>query len=120
MKKVLLTAFIAFLCVFVSHAAKIDGKWKTSMENQDGNMEITFVFKVDGEKLTGTVSTPMGEMAISNGKISGNDFSFDVDMGGMALTHKGKIDGEVLKMKVDMPQDFGAGSPGEMTLTKVE
>ena len=38
-------------------------------------------FKVDGDKLTGTVEGPLGKLPISNGKISGD-------------TIKGKIDSE--------------------------
>ncbi|QGY44098.1 hypothetical protein GM418_10645 [Maribellus comscasis] len=128
MKKILLTAIVAFLFVSVGGAAGIDGKWKTSMEGPQGKMEMTFVFKVNGEKLTGTVSTPMGEMKITNGKVSGNDFSFDLKMGDHSMGHTGKLDGKVIKLKVEMPEggpqggggQGGPGGPPEMTLTKVE
>ena len=119
MKKVLLTMFITIITVLAGQAEGIGGKWKTSMESPQGSMELTFVFKVDGAKLTGTVSSPMGDIEISNGKVNGNEFSFDIDVMGNTMPHKGKLDGEVIKLKVDMP-DGGMGGPGEMTLKKVK
>lgn len=125
MKKLILTAFIAVFAVFATHAEGISGKWKTSMESPQGKMEMTFTFKVDGAKLTGSVSTPMGDVEISNGKVNGNEFSFDIEMMGNAMPHKGKLDGDVIKLKVEMPAggpggQGGPGGPGEMTLTKVK
>ncbi len=121
MKKVFLTVMVALL-VMVSNAAKIDGKWKTSMRGPDGNVEITFVFKADGEKLTGTITSPMGEMEITKGKINGDEFTFDIDMMGNTISHKGRFEGDVIKLKMDMPQDDqgGSGNPNEMTLIKVQ
>ena len=119
MKKLVLTVFIAVFAVMTSNAEGIGGKWKTSMESPQGSMELTFVFKVDGAKLTGTVSSPMGDIEISNGKVNGNEFSFDIDVMGNTMPHKGKLDGEVIKLKVDMPDGGGMGSPSEMTLKKV-
>ena len=122
MKKVFLTVLVALFAIIASNAEGIDGKWKTKMESQMGSMELTFTFKVDGEKLTGSISTEMGDMEITNGKVNGNEFSFDIDMMGNPIPHKGKLDGGVIKLKAEMP-DGGPGGgqgPGEMTLTKVE
>ena len=126
MKKLILISFMAVFAVFAGRAEGISGKWKTSMEGSQGSMEMTFTFKVDGEKLTGTASTPMGEVEISNGKVNGNEFSFDIEMMGNAMPHKGKLEGEVIKLKVEMPgggpdgQGGPDGSGGEMTLTRVK
>ena len=103
----------------VCSASKIDGKWKTSMEN---GMELTFTFKVVGDTvLTGTVSSEIGDMPIVNGKVKGDDFSFDVEMQGSHIGHKCKLEGEVIKMKVEFPAEMGDGNPpAEMILKKVE
>lgn len=122
MKKAILTVLVALFAVIASNAEGIDGKWKAKMESQMGSMELTFTFKVDGEKLTGSISTDMGDMDITNGKVTGNEFSFDIDMMGNPIPHKGKLEGDVIKLKAEMP-DGGPGGgqgPGEMTLTKVE
>jgi hypothetical protein len=120
MKKVLLTVFIALFTVLASNAEGIAGKWKSSFESGQGAMELTFNFKVDGEKLTGTIISEMGDMEITNGKINGNELSFDIDMMGSAIKHKGKLEGEIIKLKVEMPEG-GQGPDGiEMTLKKAE
>lgn len=119
------TLGVLFLGTVLSYAAEIDGKWKTTFAGPDGGegMEIVFTFQADGEKLSGTVSTPMGEMQFENGKISGKEFSFDVDMNGNAIKHKGVIDGDTIKMTVEgLGGPDGAGPDGgrEMTLTRVK
>jgi hypothetical protein len=145
MRKLFFTLFIAIYAVMAVNAQGIKGKWKTSMEGPDGSMEITFIFKVEGDSLTGSVILPIGEMEIKNGKVKGNEFSFNIDMNGNAIPHKGKLEGDVIKMNVEMPgggqggpggpggpegqekpegvEDAGQGAPprgpGEMTLTKV-
>jgi hypothetical protein len=117
-KKVFFLALLLIAGNYVCNAAKIDGKWKTSM---NGQMDLTFTFKVEGEKLTGSVTSDMGNLPIINGKIKNSDFTFDVDMEGSLIGHICKIDGEVIKMKVKMPEGMGGGEdPGEMILKRVE
>lgn len=121
------TFLVLFFGTVLSYAAEIDGKWKTSFAGPDGGegMEIVFTFKADGEKLSGSVSTPMGEMQFDNGKITGNELSFDVDMNGTAIKHKGVIEGDTIKLTVDGfgGPDGGDGGPEggrEMTLNRVK
>lgn len=119
MKKVFLTVFIALFAIVASNAKGIEGKWKTTIESPQGSMELTYTFKVDGENLTGTISTDMGDMEITKGKVNGNDFSYEMDMMGNPMTQKGKLDGDVIKIIMEMPG--GGGSEGmEMILKKVE
>ena len=68
-------------------------------------------------RLTGTVSSPMGDLELINGKVKGDEFSFDVDMGGTTIKHNCKLVGEEIKMKIDMG-DMGGGAPDELTLKK--
>ncbi len=42
----------------------------------------------------------MGEIDISNGKLKGDEFSFDVDLNGNTIGHECKISGDEIKMKV--------------------
>jgi hypothetical protein len=59
-------------------------------------VETVFSFKVDGSKLTGIVSDPEGETAISEGSINGDEISFSVvrNFRGNAtkLVYKGKVE----------------------------
>ena len=85
----------------LSRVVEIGGRWLCKFEIPDGDpMEITFTFKVEGDKLTGKVESPMGELDITNGKLKGDEFSFDVDMGGNTIGHQCKISGDEIKMKV--------------------
>lgn len=84
-------------------AADINGKWTAQVPGRGGqNMETTFTFKADGDKLTGSVTTPRGDAPISDGKISGDEFSFTQVMNfngnEMKLLYKGKMTGDDLKM----------------------
>ena len=86
------TAF-AFDIAFVSD---ISGNWKATAEGPNGNMERTFTFKVDGNKVTGeTTSSLLGKSAINDGKIEGDTVTFTITAklqdNEMKLTYKGKI-----------------------------
>ena len=113
MKKTVLTVLFAVFVMVAANAQKIDGKWKTSIDTPDGAIELTYNFKTDGEKLTGFIATDFGDMPFTNGKISGNEFSYVMDMMG---EQKGKIEGDVIKIVMD---SFD-GQKMELTLKKVE
>ena len=88
----------------------------------------TLKLKADGEKLTGTLSQPgfarrgedggtppaPVETQISEGKIKGDEISFNVtrEVGGNSRTAKysGKIDGDTIKGKMEAPGRQG-GDP---------
>ncbi len=87
--------------ITLSRAVDINGRWLSKFETPDGeSMELTFTFKVDGDKLTGKVESPMGEIELTNGKVKGDEFSFDVDVGGNTIGHDCKISGDEIKMKI--------------------
>ena len=71
-------------------ATDVTGSWSAEAKTPDGNsFQLTFTFKQDGSALTGTVQGPMGDpIAISNGKIDGGKFSFDVSFNGMTINHQ--------------------------------
>jgi hypothetical protein len=86
-----------------SFAAGIDGKWKASAETQNGTVERTFSFKADGTKLTGeTVSSMMGKSEIADGKVDGENFSFNITINfqgnEMKVAYKGKVAGDAITM----------------------
>jgi hypothetical protein len=88
--------------ITLSRVVDINGRWLSKFETPDGDsMEITFTFKVEGDKLTGKVESPMGELEMTNGKVKGNEFSFDVDLGGNTIGHDCKISGDEIKMKIN-------------------
>lgn len=119
-KTSLLAAWLFILCVAV-FAAAIDGKWTGQVQGPQGAMDVTFVFKADGEKLTGTINNQMGEAAIKDGSIKGDDVAFKVDreFNGMKFTvvYKGKLSGDELKLTRTIEGDFGGQTPPPVDFT---
>ncbi len=112
------SVLIVFALCAVALAADVTGKWTAQVPGRDGQTrEQIFNFKVDGEKLTGTIPSGRGQdvVAIADGKISGDTLSFTVtrQMGGnsVKLTYTGTIAGDVIKFK----REGGQGQPREFT-----
>ena len=116
--KFFLAAASSLLLAVTSFAADVTGKWTAEVQGRNGAMTPTFVFKVEGEKLTGTVSGRGGDTAISDGTVKGDDLSFNVTLNfngnEMKMAYKGKVAGDEIKMSrtrpgADMPpQEFVA------------
>jgi hypothetical protein len=95
---------IVLLAMFAAAAvaADINGTWKATAEGPNGSMERTFIFKVEGSKVTGeTTSTMMGKSTIADGKIDGDSVTFTITgkLGDneMKLNYTGKIkDNEIV------------------------
>jgi hypothetical protein len=107
----------------VAPAADISGTWKGTAQNQGATIERTFVFKVDGTRLTGeTTSEMMGKSAITDGKIDGNNISFTISArfqdNEMKLNYKGKVTGDTIKLTVDFQGGGGGGQTIEWTLKR--
>ncbi|MGC2656957.1 MAG: hypothetical protein WA324_03195 [Bryobacteraceae bacterium] len=92
---------IAALAV-CAYAADIAGKWNATMQGPDGEMKIVFNFKMDGDKLTGTATGPMGDSPMSDIKLDGDNISFTVNAGDLKIVHKGTVNGNEMKLKVDI------------------
>jgi len=61
----LATTVLCVIFAVAALAADISGNWSGTMQMGDNPVALTFVFKQDGEKLTGTVSTPSGDLPLS-------------------------------------------------------
>jgi hypothetical protein len=97
-----LAACLLLVGVVQAWAADVNGKWMAQVPGRGGQTrETTFNFKVEGNKLTGTVSGMQGDNAISDGKINGDDISFvvAVNFNGneFKLLYKGKVAGDEIK-----------------------
>lgn len=109
------------LFTVLAWAADISGQWKAEFTAPDGaTRQNTFTFKQDGEKLTGTVASAMGEVQIQEGKVAGDAVSFFVmrNFGGndVKLSYAGKAAGNEIKFKVTFE---GADRELEVTAKKV-
>src|ERR1035441_7456629 len=121
MKSLCILALIA-LCSLAAFAAGASGTWTGSVETPNGTMENPFTFKVDGAKLTGTITMgPMGEAPISEGKVDGENLSFamvrDMDGNQFRINYKGKVAGDEIKLTGEL---VGMDRTFEMTLKRVK
>ncbi|SPE18163.1 conserved exported hypothetical protein [Candidatus Sulfotelmatomonas gaucii] len=109
MKKLALATLFLALGSMTALAADFSGKWTADVQGRNGTQTITFNFKVDGSTLTGTVTTPRGDTDISNGKVDGDNISFDQVMNfngnSITLSYKGTADGDTIKFT----RTFGGG-----------
>lgn len=124
-RKAVLAGFIIFALAAAALAAdQISGKWvwETRGFGFGGGggapMKTTLTLKAEGSKLTGTITVPsfgggppdpgtppqMEEVPISNGKIEGNNISFEVTREMMGVTrttkYEGVLSGGELKIKI--------------------
>jgi hypothetical protein len=103
----------------LAHAADISGTWAFTVRLPDGDSQSTFVFKQEGEKLTGTYSGPLGPASVT-GTVKAVDavFSFTGknNQGDSVLVdYTGKI---VSAAKMTGTVDFHKGPPLEWTAKK--
>jgi hypothetical protein len=106
----------------VLQAADVTGKWMGQVPTRDGGTrESTFTFKQDGEKLTGTMTGPQGDIELKDGAVKGDDLSFNVvlSFGGneVKLIYKGKVAGEEIKFT---RQREGADQTQEFTVKRAK
>jgi hypothetical protein len=112
--KVAACAILALGAVAQAQDKKADptGTWTWSTPGRNGGPErkSTLKLKLEGEKVTGTLTAPgrggeSSDVAISAGKLKGDEISFDVtrEVNGNKFTAKynGKISGDSIKGKIE-------------------
>jgi hypothetical protein len=131
-KKLLFVTTILLVVAFVAVAADVTGKWTYEAPGRGGNpgRPTTITLKADGMKLTGTVPggggrgggggcTPPPDIEITNGKVDGNNISFEVKrtMGGneVVTKYEGTLSGDELKLKITRPGQDGTPMTNEVT-----
>jgi hypothetical protein len=125
MKRVLavfvMCVLVAAVPAFAQEPAKakvdVTGAWDTTLESPQGPMQVVTTFKQDGEKVTGTQSSPMGEAPLE-GTITGNalKFTIKIDMGGQqaVITFTANVEGDAMKGTFD----FGGMGSGAWSAKK--
>lgn len=125
---------VALICMsgaaqfsLAQEAAKADpnGTWKWTTERGGQKRESTLKLKLEGDKLTGTLTTPgrdgaATETAIEEATFKDGAVSFKITRmfqdNKFVSTYTGKIEGDVLKGEVERPGRQG----GEPTKTPFE
>jgi len=100
-------ATILLTLLAVAAWADVTGTWKGEFTGPDGNsFTLTYSFKQDGDKLTGTVEGPGGPLDLQDGKVTGNKISFwvTVDMGGNSakFVSEGTVKGDEISLTTKM------------------
>ena len=99
-------------------AADVDGTWTGTLDTPMGAVPVTFDFKAEGDKLTGTMIGMDGmKIPLSNGKVEGDKISYvvNIDAGGMPLELAWKGVVTPAEIKADM-EVFGM--PFQVVLKK--
>ena len=105
--------FLLFLATVTAFAADVTGAWTAKVMGRGGQeQDYTFNFKQAGDALTGSITTPMGDSPISEGKVTGDNISFvqALDRGGnvFKINYKGTVAGAVIKFTREVE---GRGNP---------
>src|SRR6476661_2966598 len=108
-KLILTLAFALALFTTGAFAADVSGKWTSEMKGRDSVTRTqTFTFKQSGSKLTGNISSPMGDREISDGKVDGDSISFvlkfERDGNEMKIPYTGKIVGDEIQFTTESPR----------------
>ena len=122
---VLASMALLLLCGSTVVAADISGKWFAQVPLGHLLLEPTFTFKVDGAKLTGTMTYPLGDqvvrLEITEGKVNGDDVSFVVvnkePKRETTSTYKGKVAGDKIEFTLEVQSGQGGSAPAEYDIT---
>lgn len=126
MGKQLLLAVLLSLMALLSNsngmpanAADLSGTWNFSVDIEEGGHgDPTFVFKQDGDQLTGSYSGPLGEQKVT-GTVTGEQAVFGFDFKNedqtVKATYTGKIESPT---KMTGTVEFSGGAHGKWTATK--
>jgi hypothetical protein len=104
-KKILITAALLFsFAAAFAYFADLNGSWKGSIVAPDGNeYPLTYTFKNDNGKLTGSATNPQGTVDLSDGVVKGDSIWFNIDANGNKIGHSGKYyaTGDSVSLNID-------------------
>jgi hypothetical protein len=116
MRTTLILLFVTATFAWQSRAAEdkkpdVTGTWTWTYKTRDGqDATAKLKLKQEGDKVTGTYIARAGqEDPVENGKITGDEITFDVtrDIGGqrMKFAYKGKVAGDTITGKITFGRD---------------
>lgn len=100
-------------------AADVAGKWKMLYATSEGvKMASVLTLTLEGDKLTGTISSNRGTIPVDEISIKGEEIAFAVIRVGFGdkirIDYTGKITGNTMRLKMKV----GAREPIEVTATR--
>jgi hypothetical protein len=116
MKKIFVSVILVLFCSTMVFASEFEGKWTTTIETDNGPFTFYADYVVKGEIITGSLSSDMGSVEISNGKIVGDEIEYTFEIDYTTMKHKGKlVDG-----KLEIKSSGGDYGEFEFTMTRVK
>jgi hypothetical protein len=110
-------AFVLMTAAAASAApADVAGTWALSYTTKDGvKMASTLTLKVEGDTLTGTISSPRGSVPLNEASVKGDDVAFAIERVGFGdqirIEYTGKVKGDTMTLKMKV----GAREPIDVT-----
>ena len=107
----LLVAAIVTASALISAQSGVAGDWMVSFDTPNGAREVTIAMKVDGDALSGTIASEMGEVPFkgtTKGKTFNASFSVDTPNGSFTIGLTGEVEGDDMKGTLDFGQGTGA------------
>ncbi len=108
MKRLLVAPIVLAIVAMAGIARGADdpsGTWKWTQMFGNNSRDVTLKLKLDGDKLTGTISGRNSDTEISDGTYKDGDISFNVvrEVNGNKITSKyaGKLSGDSIKGKIE-------------------
>ena len=103
--------FTLLLSSIAAFAGDVSGSYTIAIETPNGNLDATLTMKQDGDKITGSVTSQLGESPIV-GTANENDVAFtmtlDRDGQSQVLKYSGKVEGDKISGSIDV------GGQGEL------
>ena len=119
-RKTFLVVVLLTLGSLTALAADFNGKWTADVTTPRGTQTLTFDFHVDGAVLTGKITSPRGDSDIAEGKIDGDNISFNqvLNFNGneFKIAYVGKLDGDTIKFT----RTAGDRPPSEFVVTRAK
>ena len=111
----LVLTFLSAVSVLAA-AQDAAGAWTLSYRTRDGQtLTSTLTVKLDGNKISGTLSSPRGTVPIDEGTVDGENISFAIIRVGFGDTiridYTGKISGDTMRLRMKN----GAREPVDVT-----
>jgi len=102
-KKSWLTGLLLLSVAFcIAAAVDLTGSWTGTLALTSGSFPLTYNFKVDGEKLTGTVEGPDGTVNIDSGTFKNDNLKFNITIpSGDVIRSTGKYYGDSTTIDFD-------------------
>jgi len=112
-----LIALVLFAAPAFAQAPDITGKWDMSIVTSQGSNPVTLTVKKESDKLTGVMSSAMGEVPATvtlKEKAVSIEMAIQTPNGAMNIVMSGSVDGDTMKGTAD----FGGRGTGDWTAKK--